>query len=215
MKRILIVEDHPIVATATTLAVSQYLPDAVCVDTNSFWKALELVETEPFDLVILDLGIPGGNSIQMIEKLRSRQPKVRILIFTGMEENVYALPFVKAGANGFLSKKASDAEFRRAIDTVLFRNKIYVSEDIHDLTLTSYFKPKKRGGEELEALSEREMEILQLLHARKGISEISTILNLSTSTVNTHRVRIFRKMGVDNLIDLVMKYEVLIQSRQP
>lgn len=215
MKKILIVEDHPIVATATHLAVRQYLPEAECTEAGSFWKAAEMVAAEEYDLVILDLGIPGGNSIQMIEKLRTRRPLIRILIFTGMEESVYALPFVKAGANGFLSKKASEAEFRRALDTILFRNKIYVSEEIHDLTLTSYFKPRKKGNEALDALSERELEILQLFHARKGLSEISTILNLSTSTVNTHRVRIFRKMGVENMIDLIMKYEVLLRAGNP
>lgn len=210
MRRILIVEDHPIVAMATTLSIRRHLPDIDCFQADSFWNALELVKAKPFDLVILDLYIPGGNSIQMIERLRSLQSQVRILVFTGLEEDMYALSFIKAGANGFLSKKSSDPEFRLAIETVLFRNRIYISDKIHQETLALYFKPQKGENNAFSILSDREMEILQLLYARRRLSEICEILHLSPSRVSNHRMQIFRKMGVDNIVDLVKKYELLM-----
>lgn len=214
MKKVLVVEDHPIVSAATCQVITQYVPDVECTEVSTFWRALELVGLEEYDLVVMDLGVPGGNTIEMITRLRSIRPGIRILIFTGLDESLFALPFVKAGANGFVSKKVPESELRRAIDTVLFRNKIYVSDEVHDLTLSSYFKPHRKEGSGLETLSEREMEILRLFYARKGVSEIASILNLSTSTINTHRIRIFRKMDVENMIDLVLKYELLTGQRK-
>lgn len=214
MKRIMVVEDHPIVAATTSQIIRQYLPDAECREVNTFRRAVELIAQEEFDLVVMDLSVPGGNTVDMIARLRALHPQLRVLIFTGLDEALFALPFIKAGANGFLSKKSPESELRRAIDTVLFRNKIYVSDEVHDLTMHSYFKPGRKTADGLDALSQRELEIVRLFYARKGVSEIASILHLSTSTINTHRVRIFRKMDVENLIDLVMKYEMLINGEE-
>ncbi|MDQ6480560.1 response regulator transcription factor [Dyadobacter sp. LHD-138] len=212
MKRILIVEDHPIMSAGTCQMIRSFLTDAVFTEVDTFWKALHAANVEQFDLVIMDIGIPGGNSVQMVVKFRSVHPNLRLLMFSSFDERIYALPYVKAGATGFISKKASETEFRRAIETVLFRDRIYLSDDVRDLTLNTYIKPhaiQVFSPNVLESLSIREKEVLQLFYARKGVTEIAAHLNLSTSTVNTHRVRIFNKMGVDNIFDLIQKYEQL------
>lgn len=209
MKRILVVEDHPIMSAGTSQMVRKFLTDAVVTEVDTFWKALQAAGSETYDLVIMDIGIPGGNSVQMVERFRSMFPTLRLLIFSGYEESIYALPYVKAGANGFISKKASESEFRQALETVLFRERVYLSDDVRDLTLNTYIRPQGQATNSFDSLSIREKEILQLFHSRKGVSEIAALLNLSTSTVNTHRVRIFKKMGVDNMYDLVIKYEQL------
>lgn len=185
------------------------MADADCIEVDTFWKAVQAVKSEIFDLVIMDIAIPGGNSVQMVEKFRDVHPNVKLLMFSGYEESIYALPYVKAGANGFVSKKASESEFRFAVETVLFRNRVYLSDDVRDMTLNNYIKPQTTLINTVESLSIREKEILQLFYRRKRVSEIASLLNLSTSTVNTHRVRIFKKMGVDNMYDLVQKYEQL------
>jgi DNA-binding NarL/FixJ family response regulator len=209
MKRILVVEDHPIMSAGTCQMIRKFVPDAEVKEVDTFWKALSAAGNEKFDLVIMDIGIPGGNSVQMVEKFKSLHPSTSLLMFSGYEENIYALPYVKAGANGFVSKKASESDFRQAIETVLFRERVYLSDDVRDLTLNTYIKPQNQSSDSFDALSIREKEILRLFYARKGVSEIAAQLNLSTSTVNTHRVRIFKKMGVDNMYDLVRKYEQL------
>lgn len=209
MKRILVVEDHPIMSAGTCQMIKNYLADAEFTEVDTFWKAIQAAGTQDFDIVIMDIAIPGGNSVQMVEKFRSVYPHVRLLMFSGYEESIYALPYVKAGANGFVSKKASEQEFRLAIETVLFRDRVYLSDDVRDLTLNTYIRPQSQPTSTLDTLSIREKEILQLFYSRKGVSEIAALLNLSTSTVNTHRVRIFKKMGVDNMFDLVRKYEQL------
>lgn len=213
MKRILVVEDHPIMSAGTCQMIKNYLADAVFTEVDTFWKALQAASGGPYDLVVMDIAIPGGNSVQMVEKFRAMYPSTRLLMFSGYEESIYALPYVKAGANGFVSKKASESEFRVALETVLFRDRIYLSDDVRDITLNTYIKPQTPSTNSLDLLSIREREILQLFYSRKGVSEIAAVLNLSTSTVNTHRVRIFKKMGVDNMFDLVRKYEQLYDGQ--
>jgi DNA-binding NarL/FixJ family response regulator len=212
MKRVLIVEDHPIMSAGTCQMIRNFLVDAVFTQVDTFWKALQVAGTDDFDLVVMDIAIPGGNSVQMVDKFRAMHPHLRLLMFSGYEESIYALPYVKAGANGFVSKKASEVEFRLAVETVLFRDRVYLSDDVRDMTLNTYIKPQVPNMNSLGLLSIREREILQLFFFRKGVSEIAAVLNLSTSTVNTHRVRIFKKMGVDNMFDLVRKYEQLYEG---
>jgi len=206
-----VVDDHPIMSAGTCQMIRNYIPDALFTEVDTFWKAVQAASTENYDLVIMDIGIPGGNSTQMVEKFRVVHPDLRLLMFSSYEESIYALPYVKAGANGFISKKAPEAEFRQAVETVLFRGRIYLSEDIRDLTLNTYIKPQGASNA-LESLSIREKEVLQLFYARRGVTEIAAQLNLSTSTVNTHRVRIFKKLDVTNIFDLIQKYEQLYQG---
>lgn len=209
MKRILVVEDHPIMSAGTCQMIKNYMANSECVEVDTFWKAVQMVRVENFDLVIMDIAIPGGNSVQMVEKFREIHPSMKLLMFSGYEESIYALPYVKAGANGFISKRASEPEFRTAVETVLIRNRVYLSDDIRDMTLNNYIKPQTILLNTVESLSIREKEVLQLFYRRKRVSEIASLLNLSTSTVNTHRVRIFKKMDVDNMYDLIQKYEQL------
>lgn len=189
--------------------IKNYMANSECVEVDTFWKAVQMVRVENFDLVIMDIAIPGGNSVQMVEKFREIHPSMKLLMFSGYEESIYALPYVKAGANGFISKRASEPEFRTAVETVLIRNRVYLSDDIRDMTLNNYIKPQTILLNTVESLSIREKEVLQLFYRRKRVSEIASLLNLSTSTVNTHRVRIFKKMDVDNMYDLIQKYEQL------
>lgn len=193
--------------------IKNYFPDTVFTEVDSFWKALQVAGLQPYDLVIMDIAIPGGNSVQMVEKFRAMYPTMRLLMYSGYDESIYALPYVKAGANGFVSKKATESEFRQAIETVLLRDKVYLSDDVRDMALNTYIKPQAKSNTVMDMLSIREREILRLFYSRKGVSEIAATLNISTSTVNTHRVRIFKKMGVDNMFDLVRKYEQLFDEK--
>ncbi len=213
MKRILIAEDHPIMSAGASQMLRKCIPDAEITEVTSFWKACQAAENLVFDLVIMDIGIPGGDSVQMVQTFRSRWPAARLLMFSGYAENVYALPFVRAGAHGFLSKKSSENEFRQAIETVLVHGKIYLSQTIKDLSLDIYINGSEAAGAlPHTSLSIREKGIAQLFFERKGVTDISSILNLSTSTVNTHRVRLFKKLGVNNMIDFVRKYELLYHA---
>ncbi len=203
---ILIVEDHDIVVAAIEMVLIENFPKASLQKAGSFPKGLRLLETAPaIDLVILDVDIPGGESYLMIEKLRNIRPGVRILIFTGQEEHRHAIRFLKAGANGFLSKNALREDCVKAIKMVL-NNKKYVSEAVQQLIANTLFDRPSHNEEDSEtSLSNREEEIVDLLMQGKWTKDIAVALGLSPTTVSTHKAKIFQKMGVSNVIDLFKK----------
>src|SRR4051812_23769291 len=117
--KILIVEDHPLIRVGLKLLITESQSKAVITQCNTFPESMALLETEPFDLLILDIDIPGGENIKMISLIRSKQPDIMILVHSGYDETVYALPYIKAGANGFLSKKADPEEFKSALAVLI------------------------------------------------------------------------------------------------
>ncbi|WP_149244368.1 response regulator transcription factor [Dyadobacter sp. 32] len=204
--QILIVEDHKIVASALESIITDHFSNAAVQIAYSLPSALVLLETKKLmDLVILDIGVPGGGSYGMIATLRSKQPGVRILVFTGQDEERYALRFLSAGANGFIPKSSAKEEIGLAIRTVL-NNKRYVTPVVQDLITNSYFT--KLNLETIapnNPLSQREREVMELLLQGKWTKEIATELNLKLTTVSTHKSRIFEKLQVTNVIDLFKK----------
>src|SRR5687768_15209499 len=107
MKKILLVEDHAIVRLATRFLILDLLNPVVVHEAGSFSETLVHLSSSPIDLIMLDINIPDGEGFNMIPKIREIQPKVLIMIFSSLEEEIYALHYIKAGANGFLSKNAS------------------------------------------------------------------------------------------------------------
>ena len=135
--------------------------------------------------------------------MKGNYPSSKVLIFTGIEESLYAFPFMKAGADGFLSKDASEEEIETAITTILVKDKRYLSETLKDESIQMMigaYKPKSSVNNELSA---REKDVFRLLLNGKGIKDIGSLLNLHVSTVSTYRSRIFEKYGVTNIVDLV------------
>lgn len=203
---ILIIEDHDIVTAAVEMVLLENFPKAIIQKAGSFPKASKLLGADPtIDLVILDVDIPGGQSYLMVQKLRKIQTDVRILIFTGQEEQHHAIRFLKAGANGFLSKNAPLEDCSVAVRMIL-NNKKYVSEAVQQLITNSLFEKTVNGEDEgNSALSKRETEITELLLQGKWTKDIASALNLNPTTVSTHKAKIFQKMGVSNVIDLFKK----------
>lgn len=209
MKNVLIAEDHPIMRAGTRQIVSNFLPGAVITEVDTFKKAVHSATETQFDLAILDIDIPGGNSVKMIEVFKQRWPNVKILVFSSYDENLYALPFIKAGADGYVSKDAPELEFKNAIETILFRNKVYVSEALREESFNQFIRVGPDRDTSEPKLSVREREIVGLLLSGKTVSEIAAKLDLHVSTVSTHRGRIFQKMKVDNMMDLARKLDVI------
>lgn len=209
MTKILLVEDHPVMRTGTRHLLHSFIASCQITEVDNFKRALNAVTGEKFSLVVLDVAIPGGNSVRMVENIKNRRADQKILIYTSSDEDLYALTFIKAGANGFLSKNATEQEFKQAVELVLFQDKVYLSEKIKDQSLRLFMQAGKTIQEADEKLSLREREIVQLFLAGKGVTEIGNLLNLHTSTVSTHRARIFNKLGVDNMMDLARKLDML------
>lgn len=207
MTNILVAEDHAIVRLGISILLKNLYPGTAVLEVDDFNEAIKLINSRPIDLIILDINIPNGNSIQMIDTIRVRQPDTKILIFSAYDEDLYAQRYIEAGANGFLSKGARGPEIDKAIKTVLNYD-IYASEYVKQ-SLLQRLADKDNTGNPLQSLSNRETEVMQLLINAKSVSEISGILNLQISTVSTYRKRIFEKLSIKNIVELIQKYRSL------
>lgn len=203
---ILIADDHAIVRHGTMLFINEWLPGARISEADNFNKVVKTLGELSIDLLILDINIPGGNNIQMIDVARLKQPGIRILIFTAYDEQLYALRYLQAGANGYLHKLASEDQIKKAIETVL-NDEQYMSRDVKDTLLRMVMTNGKKNAQTnpLQTLSNREIEVARFLVQGLSLMEISKALHLQISTVSTYKNRIFEKLEINNLIELVEK----------
>jgi two-component system, NarL family, invasion response regulator UvrY len=213
---VLIADDHAIVRYGTSFVIKELLPTGTIREANNFDQALKLLDTDRFDLMVLDINIPGGNNLQMIDVIRLRQPKVKILIFSGYDEQLYALRYLQAGADGYVVKQATDEELKMAIQTIQNNDK-YISHTIRQGLLNGLSAKKATPRNPLASLSNREMEIMQQLVIGVSVAEIGLTLGLQISTVSTYKSRIFEKMKVNNVVELaerVKQYDPSIANHK-
>ncbi|MDQ1085596.1 response regulator transcription factor [Siphonobacter sp. SORGH_AS_1065] len=201
MLRILIVDDHSIVRLGTKHLIKSILSDSIIVECENFKQVIATLKNQKFDFVVLDINIPGGNSIGMISILKRINPSLKIMVFSSYDERLYALPYIKAGADGFLSKEASNVDFEIAVKTII-NNKKYLSDKVKDEGINRLLNGNTVNTNSLELLSNREKEIVQLLVDGKSTSEIANTLNIHISTVSTHKAKIFEKLNVTNTLQL-------------
>lgn len=208
MKHILLVENHSIVRLATLFIIRDVIPTVTSWETDNFPDALQIVSTRKLDLIFLDINIPDGEGFQMIGKIRRLQPDVSIMVFSAIDEEIYAMHYLKAGANGFLSKNASTQEIRTAVAAILAHGR-YMSDMVQQALLRGQDAPEIRQNNPLIALSQRELEVMDLLLQGKWTKEIATFLNITGSSVSTYKARIFEKLGVNTVIELYQRVATL------
>lgn len=209
MTEILLADDHGIVRLGTSIVVKEVLPKANITQAEDYDEMIRLLEEKPFDLLFLDINMPGGNNIKMVSKILEIQPAVKILVYSSYEETLYALRYMQAGAHGFLSKNSSKAELAEAITSVLERGK-YMTNEVRDQYFDSITKGKAaiKAENPINKLSNREVDVARHLAQGMGVIEVSKEMNLSTSTVSTYKTRIFEKLQVDNIIDFIDKFRL-------
>ncbi|MET0466655.1 MAG: response regulator transcription factor [Chitinophagaceae bacterium] len=205
----LVAEDHSIVRMGINLLIKEMYPTASVTESATFTAALQELQKRQFDLLILDINIPGGGSITMIEAARLRASRVPILIFSSYEEQVHALRYMKAGANGYVHKESPPETIKIAIQKIL-NHESYVSEVVKEQLLQKIIDPGKAVNE-LSELSQRELEVMQLLVKGYSSSQIKQTLNLQLSTISTYKARIFEKLKVSNVIELAEKIKQISQ----
>jgi two-component system, NarL family, invasion response regulator UvrY len=204
MKHILIAEDHAVVRIGTKHLLKSLIPESNITDVDDFDKIIDELEIKAFDLLILDINIPGGNNTKMVEMIKAASPGIRILVFSSYDEQQYGLLYLQAGADGYLSKEAPEEEFKAAVLSVL-DNKKYMSQDMQQLNINRLINPKEYLPDPIITLSPRETDVLNLLKEGLGTAKIAEKLNLQLSTVSTYKARIFEKLGVKNIVELITK----------
>nr|WP_315155566.1 response regulator transcription factor [uncultured Flavobacterium sp.] len=200
-RKILIVDDHFIVRSGMSLLLENEIDDVQVFGAKDFQEALEECSKDIFDLVILDINLPGGKKCYMIDDLRELQKDVKILIFSAHEEDIYAFRYIQAGANGYLNKLSDSDMIVKAIKTVLESGK-YISNDILDKFIAFSQHKKGESDNPLEYLTHREFEIAELLVKGYGNLEIANELDIKMTTVSTHKLNILKKTNITNIIEL-------------
>lgn len=204
MPSFLIAEDHSVLRMGISMIIKEMYADAAITEADTFYETLKLLQQKPFDLLLLDIQLPGGDHLDMINAARQKQPGIPILIFSSYDEMLYGLNYMKAGANGYLSKTAPPAIAKVAIEKVL-SGETYLSAPLQEKLINVALKPKHSPEQSGTSLSPREMEVMQLLAKGYTGKEIKAALNIQDSTISTYKAKILEKMNVTNVIELAEK----------
>ena len=204
--RILIVDDHLVVTTGVSLILEGNFKDLTIFTAKNFPETISFVKENKIDLIILDINIPGGKNREMIQDIRAFLPDVKILIFSAYSDDDYACQYIIAGANGYLNKLSSEETIVLAIDSILKKGSYFTPEIINKIVSANI---NKTAINPLDNLSKRELEISELLLSGDGNIEIANKLNIQMSTVSTYKSRIFEKLNVKNLVELITIFKKL------
>ena len=206
MIKVLIADNHPIVRMGIKNVlnpVSDFeIIDDVATTTELFTKLTTLTP----DVVILEMDIPEINGIASLRKLKQEYPDIKVLIYSGQSEDVYALSTIRAGAFGYLSKTADLDYIISAVRKVSEGNMFITNELAQRLAFDEGTQKPRRF---FRKLSTREVEVLKLLASGKRNKDVALGLNLNEKTVSTYKARLMKKLNVDNLVDLLQQAKAL------
>lgn len=207
--RVVIADDHVFVRDGIKSLLENEANIIVVGEASDGLEAIKSVEINQPDLLILDIRMPNLTGIEVVEKLRSNNNAVKIVMLSMHESEEYVLKSIKAGADGYLLKGSSKEEFLKALHTVSNGGK-YFSGDISSILIgqlntTSVPSEVKQTSNEEMIITKREKEILKLLLSGKGNKEIAEALDISKRTAEVHRFNLMKKLKVKNLMELSNK----------
>ncbi len=207
--RVVLADDHVFVRDGIKSLLENEANIEVVGEAVDGADALEVVAENKPDLLIVDIRMPNLTGIELVEKLRSENNDVKIIMLSMHESEEYVLKSIKAGADGYLLKGSSKEEFLKALHTVASGGK-YFSGDISSILISQLtnssgsLEPKQSLGEDM-MITKREKEILTLLLSGKGNKEIAEALDISKRTAEVHRFNLMKKLKVKNLMELSNK----------
>jgi DNA-binding NarL/FixJ family response regulator len=202
-KRVLIVDDHPIFRFGLAGLITEQSHLEVCGHADSAPIALDSMRRLKPDLVLLDLSLRGTNGIELIKLMKAEEPDLPILVISMHDEAVFGLRALKAGALGYVMKAEAMNHVAEAISKVML-GKIYVSPKFGEKLIFKAVQSVEAGtGSPVDALSDRELEVLQLLGRGHSTRSIAETLHLSVKTIETHRAHIKEKLGFPDSEDMV------------
>src|SRR3954463_6778405 len=201
--RIFLVDDHPIFRHGLARFIEAEPDMQLCGQASTLPQALKALRETPADLAVIDISLPGANGLELIKHLRVEHPELALLVVSAPDEQLYALRALRAGASGYVMKKEAENVFAEAVRKIRDGG-VYVSPQFGEQLI--YKVARSEGGTQespLDVLSDREMEVLQLIGESKPSTQIATELNLSVKTVESHRLHIKEKLGLKSSFELV------------
>jgi DNA-binding NarL/FixJ family response regulator len=197
-KRIVIVDDHPLFRKGLEQLIQSEDSFAVCGEASNAPEAMDVIRKLNPDLAIVDLSLPGANGIELIKNIRAEFSKLPILVLSMHDESLYALRALRAGAEGYVMKHEAMANVIQAIREV-FNGRPYLSPAMAAQVITKFAHRQAEGeADAVERLSDRELEVLELIGKGNDVRQIAKVLHLSPKTVETHRSHIKDKLDLKN-----------------
>jgi len=200
MIRIVIADDHTIVREGLKQVLSAASDLTIVGEAQNGHEVLQRVREQDFDVLLLDMSMPGKSGIELIKQVRAEKPRLRIMVLSMHQEPQYAVRAIRAGASGYLTKESASAQLVSAIRKVAGGGAYITDAVAEQLALGAM---PQTDGPPHSALSDRELQVFRLLVAGGTVSEIADQLNLSVKTVSTHKARILQKMNMSNPTELI------------
>lgn len=201
--RIVIVDDHPAVREALALRIAREADLEVCGEAGDVPEALKLIaETQP-DLAVIDMGLKSGSGLELIKRLKSRHDSLRMLVWSMFSESLYAERALRAGAHGYITKDHATDKIVEAIRRVR-EGKVYLSDPMMEKIMTRAVGNSsfREGLPAVEQLSDRELEVFQMIGEGLDTRQVAAKMKLSPKTVETYRSRIKEKLNLKTANEL-------------
>ena len=203
--RILLADDHTIVRDGLRALLERQADMSVVAEAGDGRECVQLAEQHSPDVVIMDVAMPEMNGIEAARRILSANPKTSVLILSMHRDESYVLRALRAGARGYLLKDSPRDDVLTAIRTVA-AGRSFLSRQVSQILQEDYVRQlESRGLEDsYDLLTDREREILQLLAEGKANKEVANLLNISPTTVETHRAHILQKLSLHSTADLIL-----------
>ncbi len=198
--RILIVDDHAVVRRGLKQILNESFRKAVFGEAGSSHSALGMITNEGWDLVILDINMPGRGGMEVLKDIKASRPKLPVLVLSMHPEDQFAIRVIRSGAAGYMTKECAPEELVGAVKKILGGGRYVSAELAEKLVLYLDVDPQKQPH---ESLSDREFQVLRLIGEGKTVREIARELSLSDKTVSTYRARLLEKMCLKTSAELI------------
>lgn len=212
-RKVFLVEDHPITREGLTQLINYQDDFQVCGSAGTVALALGGIDSFQPDLVIVDVTLPDGHGIELVKDIKARHPDLRVLVLSMHDEVLYAERAIRAGASGYIMKQEPTVAVLAAARQIL-SGKTYLSPRLQERVLERFAAGISAPVEsEIERLTDRELEVFELIGRGRGTREIAQHLRLSVSTVETHRAHLKEKLELDSATELVRRAVEWVSNR--
>jgi two-component system, NarL family, invasion response regulator UvrY len=199
MIRVLIVDDHPLMREGLNRFVAEAFPDSVIAEASNGSEAMKAVWDQPWDLVLMDISMPGRSGLDLLKEVKAARPKLPVLMLSMHSEEQFLTRALRAGASGYISKSTPCDVMLQAIKQALGGGK-FITPKAAELLASELSIDTSRPLH--EQLSDREFDVLVRIGRGQSVGEIAASLNLSVKTVSTYRTRVLEKMALRNNAEL-------------
>lgn len=199
--RLVLADDHAIVREGLKRIVSEVGDLQVVGEAADGHEVMQRVRELDFDVLVLDLSMPGRSGMELIKLAKAEKPKLRILVLSMHQETQYAVRAIRSGASGYLTKESAPAQLEQALRKIAGGGAYISAEVAEQLALGAM--PGAQPAAPHESLSDREFDVMRRLATGESVTDIATALSLSVKTVSTHKANGMAKLGLQNQTELV------------